>query len=258
MANSMASIHSLRPVAATTEVPLYKEVRRTLLQCLARGEWKPGDQLPPEPELAGRFGVAIPTVRAGVGDLVAAGVLIRRQGKGTFVARHDSHAQEFRFSNILNSRHENISTRRTKVLMRKVRADPESARLLRLGAGEAGMVFRIESVLEADGSPVGLMELILPHKPFSRLTKTDLEQSQDNLYSVYQRACGVTVLRMEERVFARAAGRHTAKALRVRPDHPILVVERLAFTFDDCPVEIRRRSFEGLEHYYLFTHNRLD
>ncbi len=258
MATSITSIRGARTVAAGTEAPLYKEVRRTLLQCLARGEWKPGDQLPPEPELAGRFGVAIPTVRAGVGDLVAAGVLIRRQGKGTFVARHDSHAQEFRFSNILNSRHENISTRRTKVLMRKVRADPETAQLLRLGAGEAGMVYRIESVLEADGKPVGLMELILPLTLFSRLTKTDLEQSQDNLYSVYQRTCGVTVLRMEERVLARTVDRDTAKALRVRPGHPILVVDRLAFTFDDRPVEIRRRSFEGLEHYYLFTHNRLD
>ena len=113
-------------------------------------------------------------------------------------------------------------------------------------------------MLEADGKPVGLMELILPFTLFSRLTKADLEQSQDNLYSVYQRTCGVTVLRMEERVLARAADRDTAKALGVRPNHPILLVDRLAFTFDDRPVEIRRRSFEGLEHYYLFTHNRLD
>jgi len=241
-----------------TEAPLYKEVRRTLLQCLAKGEWQPGDQLPPEPELAERFGVAIPTVRAGVGDLVAAGVLIRRQGKGTFVARHDSHAQEFRFSNILNSRHENISTNRTKVLMRKVKADPQTAQVLGLDVSDSSMVYRIESVLEADGHPVALMELILPFSLFSKLTKADLEQSKDNLYSVYQRICGVTVLRMEERVYARTADKNAAKALHVRPNHPILLVDRLAFTFDDRPVEIRRRSFEGLQHYYSFTHNRLD
>ena len=150
MATNIASIRVARPATGGTDAPLYKEVRRTLLQCLAKGEWKPGDQLPPEPELAGRFGVAIPTVRAGVGDLVAAGVLVRRQGKGTFVARHDSHAQAFRFSNILNSRDENISTSRTKVLMRKVRADARTAQLLGLGVDDSGTVYRIESVLEAD------------------------------------------------------------------------------------------------------------
>ena len=251
-----SSITSIR--GATSAAPLYKEVRRTLLQCLAKGEWKPGEQLPPEPLLAERFGVAIPTVRAGVSDLAAAGVLIRRQGKGTFVARHDSHAQEFRFSNILNSRHENISTNRTKVRIRKVRADPQTAQILGFGVADSGMVYRIESVLEAEGDPVALLELVLPFSLFSKLTKADLEQSKDNLYSVYQRACGVTVLRMEERVLARTADRNAAKALHLSPNHPILMVDRLAFSFDNRPVEIRRRSFEGLQHYYLFTHNRLD
>lgn len=241
---------------AGTDLPLYKEVRRTLLQCLAKGEWKPGDQIPPEPELAARFGVAIPTVRAGVTDLVAAGVLIRRQGKGTFVARHDSYTQEFRFSNIMNERGENISTTRTRVSMQKVKADPDTAQMLQLGFRDS--VYRINSVLEADGRPVGLMELVLPASLFSKLTRTDLEQSKDNLYSVYQRVCAITVLRMEERVCARNADRTTAKILGIKPKDSILVVDRLAFTFDDRPIEIRRRSFEGRGHYYLFTHNRID
>lgn len=258
MARNLTLINGVRPTASTTDAPLYKEVRRTLLQCLARGEWKPGDQLPPEPLLAKRFGVAIPTVRAGVGSLVAAGVLVRQQGKGTFVARHDSHAQEFRFSNILNSRDENISTSRTHVQIRKVRADPLTARTLLLGADDDGLVYRIDCILEAEGRPVGLMELILPYSLFSKLKKADLEQGRDNLYSVYQRVCGVTVLRMEERVHARTAGREAAQALRVRPNHPLLLVDRIAFTFDDRPVEIRRRSFEALQHYYSFMHNRLD
>lgn len=241
----------------TTDAPLYKEVRRTLLQCLAKGEWKPGDRLPAEPDLAARFGVAIPTVRAGVSYLVAAGILIRRQGKGTFVARHDSTAQEFRFSNIVNAREQNISTMRTQVSFRKVRPDADTARRLALTA-PGRSVFRIEAVLEAEGAPVGLMELTLPLPLFERLSKADLEQSADNLYSVYQRVCGVTVLRMEERVFARTAEEATAKALRVPLDHPIMVVDRTAYTFDDIPVEIRRRCFEGLKHQYVFTQKRLD
>ncbi len=236
--------------------PLYKEVRRTLLQCLAKHEWKPGDQLPPEPELAQRFGVAIPTVRAGVADLVGAGVLIRRQGKGTFVARHDSQSQEFRFSNIMNQSDENISTNRTQVLIRKEDADPEITQILRLHAGRK--VLRIRSVLRADDTPVALLDLVLPLVSFAKLKKSDLAQSKDNLYSVYQRVCGITVLRMEERVYARCADRDTARALKIAQGAPVLVVHRLAFTFDDRPVEIRRRIFEGNGHYYLYTQNQLD
>jgi GntR family transcriptional regulator len=250
--------HIPRVAAPTSEAPLYKEVRRSLLQCLAKGEWKPGERLPAEPELAARFGVAIPTVRAGVADLVDAGVLIRRQGKGTFVARHDSTAQEFRFSNILNSRNENISTRRTNVTMRKTRADADTARLFGSELGHASLVYRIDAVLEAETTRAGLMNLILPLPRFLKLGKADLEQSADNLYSVYQRVCGVTVLRMEERVYSRIADKDLAKTLQVKLGHPIMVVDRLAYTFDDRPVEIRRRYFEGLEHQYFFTHNRLD
>ena len=243
---------------AVTDAPLYKEVRRNLLQCLAKGEWKPGERLPAEPELAARFGVAIPTVRAGVADLAAAGILIRRQGKGTFVERHDSNAQEFRFSNILNARNANISTRRTRVVFRRVKADVDIATTLALTGRDAKLVYRIAAVLEADGKPVGIMDLILPLPLFERLSKADLEQTADNLYSVYQRVCGVTVLRMEERVYARVADQATAKVLKVPLKHPIMVVDRLAYTFDDVPVEIRRRSFEGLQHQYLFTHKRFD
>lgn len=243
---------------SVTDAPLYKEVRRTLLQCLARGEWKPGDRLPAEPELAARFGVAIPTIRAGVADLVATGILIRRQGKGTFVARHDSTAQEFRFSNILNAHDGNISTTRTRVLLRRIRADADTAQRLALDGRISRSVYRVDAVLEAEDKPVGLMQLMLPLPLFENLTKADLEQSADNLYSVYQRVCGVTVLRMEERVYARLADEATTKALAVPSPHPIMVVDRVAYTFDDVPVEIRRRSFEGLQHQYLFTQKRLD
>ena len=258
MTRAVSNLSRLPRLAAPAEAPLYKEVRRSLLQCLAKGEWKPGERLPAEPELAARFGVAIPTVRAGVANLVDAGVLIRRQGKGTFVARHDSTAQEFRFSNILNARNENISTRRTNVTMRKVKADADISRLFGAELGDAGLVYRIDAVLEADAKPAGLMDLRLPLPLFAKLAKGDLEQSADNLYSVYQRVCGVTVLRMEERVYSRTADKDLAKALQVKIGHPIMVVDRLAYTFDDRPVEIRRRYFEGHEHQYSFTHNRLD
>ena len=55
--------------------PLYKEVEQRILRCLADGEWKPGDQLPAEQQIAERFGVAVFTLRAGISELVKSGLL---------------------------------------------------------------------------------------------------------------------------------------------------------------------------------------
>lgn len=238
--------------------PLYKEVRRNILQSLAEGEWKPGDRLPTEPELAERFGVAISTVRAGVGELTAAGVLNRRQGKGTFVARHDPRTQHFRFSNIYDSRQRKISSTREIVAMRKVRADRQTIKLLALDADAAPYVHRVSAISRTETATIGVMELILPVVLFPTLRLQDIEPTGENLYSVYQRVCGVTVLRMEERVSARTADAAIAKTLKVRAGHPVMLVERIAYTFNNVPIEIRRRTYEGMEHHYFFTHDELD
>src|ERR1700755_1254081 len=80
--------------------PLYKQVERQILNCLAQGEWKPGDRLPTESQLAERFGVAVLTVRAGIRALVETSILVRRQGSGTSVARHDRQRRRYQFTHV--------------------------------------------------------------------------------------------------------------------------------------------------------------
>src|SRR3954467_5477373 len=92
-----------RNLALETSAPLYKEVEREIMQCLARGEWKPGDRLPSEPELARRLGVAVFTLRAGIQKLVESGILLRRQGKGTFVALHRTRPARNQFLRIFGN-----------------------------------------------------------------------------------------------------------------------------------------------------------
>src|SRR4051812_34071285 len=90
------------PLELRSPLPLYKQIESDIVKCLASGEWKPGDQLPTEPELAKRFGVAIYTVRAGIGELVSAGILSRRQGKGTFVNQHEPDFARQNFSKVFD------------------------------------------------------------------------------------------------------------------------------------------------------------
>lgn len=238
--------------------PLYKEVQRRILDELARGEWQPGERLPNEADLAERFGVAVSTIRAGVRDLTAAGILVRRQGKGTFVARHDFERQQFRFSNVYDTDRQKVVTHRHITGMKRVPADSKTRQLLQLNSTGAADVHRISATLSVRDKPVAVMELILPAAKFPGLRVKDLEQGSENLYSVYQRMFAITVVRMEERICARTANASLAKKLHVGAGDPILFVERIAFGFNDAPVEIRRRLYEGNRHYYLFVHDRLD
>ena len=70
----------------TIPQPLYKEVKSLLIRSLIEGEWKADEVLPSEPRLAARYQVGIATIRAAIGELVAAKFLVRKQGKGTGVS----------------------------------------------------------------------------------------------------------------------------------------------------------------------------
>jgi len=249
---------SARNKTLQTDSPLYKEVRQQILETLARGEWKPGEQLPNEADLAKRFGVAVSTVRAGVGMLTAAGILVRRQGKGTFVTTYDRHGPQFRFSNIYARGGRKVTTTRKITSIARERADHETTALLGLDTKSPPYVHHAEAVLKINDHAVASMELILPSALFPRLKKSDLEHTDENLYAIYQSRFGITVLRMEEHVSACSADKKTAKILGVPLNHPLLLVERLAYSFNNRPVEVRRRMYEGLQHYYRFTDESLD
>ena len=68
--------------------PLYQQIKSLILQSLHTGEWKPGEPIPSEIDLAARFRVSQGTVRKAIDELAAENLVVRRQGKGTFVATH--------------------------------------------------------------------------------------------------------------------------------------------------------------------------
>ncbi|HOE43379.1 MAG TPA: GntR family transcriptional regulator, partial [Rhodoferax sp.] len=77
--------------------PLYQQIKGLILNSLRVGEWKPGEGIPSEMDLAARFRVSQGTVRKAIDELAAENLLLRRQGKGTFVATHAEQQVQFRF-----------------------------------------------------------------------------------------------------------------------------------------------------------------
>lgn len=241
--------HAARQTQAAE--PLYKQIERDILQCLARGEWKPGAQLPTEAELAARFGVAIFTVRAGIGELVDSGILTRQQGKGTFVVRHERDRSRQNYSRVYYSNGRRIIPTHERVIrfakQRGTRALVES---LDLDEHKAPFVYAWDTLVHVGENCVSLRHLVVPAHLFPGLSAKVFDDNEQNIYSLYQDGWGVTVLRLEERISSALAGRRVAELLGIKPGAPLLQVDRVAFTYNNVPVELRSRVYDSSRFHY--------
>ena len=242
-----------RPAAAAlaaspTFSPLYQQIKGLITQGLEQGEWKPGDMIPSEIELAARYKVSQGTVRKAIDELAAENLLLRRQGKGTFVATHIEARTQFRFLRLTPNEGEPRYPESTILECRRVRAPAEIARALELKAGEP--VITIKRVLAFEGVPCVLDELWLPGAVFKGLSAERLNESKAPLYSLFENEFGTKMIRADEKIRAVAAEPAVAELLRVAPGTPLLSVERLSFTYGDKPVELRRGLYDTAAHFY--------
>jgi len=230
--------------------PLYKQVEKRILECLVDGEWKPGDQLPTEAQLAERFGVAVFTIRAGIVELVAANILVRKQGKGTFVARHSRSRQRYQFSHIHDEAGTQVLPTRDLISFTKEAARAQDRARFQLPRTTRAQVYRLRMLSKVAGETIATLEIVLPVSLFATLSAAAVRSAQENLYAAYQDECGVNVIRVEEHVHAGLSTVAQAKVLGLPPDSPVLRIERVAFTYQNLPVEHRVRVFDGSRFHY--------
>jgi len=236
--------------------PLYRQAKRALLQAIEGGTYAPGSALPNEAALAAALGVAVGTLRHAVGELAAENILVRRQGRGTYVATHSADRFLFQFFHV--ERRDGLREVPAVELLsfERVRCDAEAAEALRLREGEA--VIEIHNRLRLQGRPVVLDRIVLPSAPFRGLTEKRLRERPGTIYQFYQSEYGITVVRALERARAAAADRHAARALGLAPGAPVLQVRRTALTFGDRPVEYRVSTLDTAVHDYVHLLSRPD
>ena len=234
------------PVPAFT--PLYQQIKSLLLRSLQLGEWQPGQPIPSEMELAARFKVSQGTVRKAIDEMAAENLLVRRQGKGTFVATHAEATTQYRFLRLAPDGGGDATLRRQLLDCRRMRSSAEVAGALQLKVGEP--VVELRRLLLEGEVPVVLDELWLPGTLFKGLDAAKLEQWRGPLYRLFEAEYAVRMIRAEERIKAVAADADAAALLRVAPATPLLSVQRRSFTYGDRPVELRRGLYHTAQHHY--------
>lgn len=235
--------------------PLYQQIKGLILNSLRLNEWKPGEAIPSEMELALRFQVSQGTVRKAIDELAAENLLIRRQGKGTFVATHYEQQVQFRFLKLVPDSGAPGSegpAQRDIIDFRRTRASAEVARALALRTSDT--VLQVRRVLSFAGTPTILEDIWLPAATFKGLTAERLAQFNGPTYALFEADFNVRMVRADEKIRAEPAAQGREILLKVAPGTPILSVERIAYTYKDAPMELRRGYYRTDTHYY---HNTL-
>ena len=225
---------SERPEALSFR-PLYRQVREALIGRLIDGSWAPGAMLPSEFQIAAELGVSQGTVRKALDAMAAEHLLVRRQGRGTFVALPEDGRILFKFFRLAAD--DGTTLFPESVVIDRVcgPASPADALPLRIPTGTP--VWRIARNRRLGGRVVITEQIVLPVGKFPRLA--EIHVLPNNVYALYSEKFSITIGQAAEKLKAAVADERIATELRCLVGQPILAIERVALALDGTPVEWR-------------------
>ncbi len=213
--------------------PLYLQVKTWLLERIESGEWTEGSLIPSESELIATHKVSRTTIRQALQDLVASGYLVRKQGRGTFVAKREqlftsSPLYGFREELELYGRLANIC----KLTIQIEPASPDVALHLRILAGAD--VVKISRTICEEGQPIMADISYLPEAIQPLIDENSLRNA--SIYSVLE-SHGISIAAGEQMISAVNADEATASMINCQPGEAVLYVERVTRDKNGQPIE---------------------
>jgi GntR family transcriptional regulator len=241
-------LHGTISAADIEHGPLYKQVKHLLTQSLAAGEWKPNEAIPSESRLAKRFNVSIGTVRKAIDELTAERILVRQQGRGTFVAAHTQNRFLYHFYHVVGEDGVKRFPVPELLQFRRIRAEAQVA--ARLGLEKAARVIHVRNLLRIDGAPVEVNDIYLSAETFESLDRDTFVNRPGTIYQLYQESFGLNIIHTTERLRAVAVAAPEARLLGLAENDPVLQVDRIAYTYNSEPVEYRCSLVNTTGHVY--------
>jgi GntR family transcriptional regulator len=228
----------------------YQEVKQKITEDLVRGRYPMGQALPAEKDLAKELDVSIGTLRKAVDELVAEGIVVRRQGRGTYVAEHDLKRLLYYFFHVVKHDADKKTNPRVDLIsLTSATATKEEASKLQIKEGAP--VWRLLNRLYLDNQCVMIDQISLDKKRFKNLTRNEFINREGSIYQLYQMKYGQTVIKSSERLRAGMAGKQHAEWLGLKPDSPVLIIRRVASGIQDEPLEWRVSTLNTNQHEYF-------
>lgn len=205
--------------------PLYVQLIGRITKDIEKGIYRPGDKIMTEAEMVDHYGVSVITVRKAVGKLVEQGILIRRQGKGTFVSRPKFSRNMKKLQSFSEMCHQmGVEPGAKMIENRLMEADDDTAR--RLGVEYGSKVIFIKRLRFADSVPVVIEKNYFPLK-FAFLL--DARFDDNSLFDYLKEKSGLQVAASEKMIELCRAASMDAEHLRMKKGDPLLLVKSTAF-----------------------------
>lgn len=229
--------HHIGPLDTGGRGSLYQRLARGLRDAIARGVVKPEEALPAERDLATEFAVSRITIRKALDALVAEGLLVRRQGSGTFVASRveKQFAKLSSFTEDMAARGRSVTS--TWLMQSEGVVTPDESMMLGLGPGAS--VYRFRRIRYADGQPMAI-----EHSAISGFALDDPAAVGESLYAALE-ATGKRPVRALQRLRAVLFAPDQAKLLGIEKGSPGLYIERRSFLEDGRAIEATQSWYRG-------------
>jgi GntR family transcriptional regulator len=228
---------TVKPQERPAFQPLYRQIKQMLIQRVLSGEWRPAQLLPSEMKLAEEYQVSQGTVRKAIEEMAAENLVMRHQGKGTFVATHRTTSRPFRFIRLVSNVSDESHPVTTYPSIKTGIANAQERKHLHLPAD--AKVVRVERVRSFGGTPCVYDRIVLRADGMPRLEHVLARAKPDSVYSALEQEYRLMVVRIEEQLRAVAADATDARMLDVKPGQPLLEVQRTALSLDQRIVEWR-------------------
>ena len=229
-------------------IPLYIQVKQKITQELMSGNWRAGNLIPSEIELAQSYQVSQGTVRKAIDELSIEKILIRRQGKGTYVTTHNEEQIQLRFLRLTSTKGNKEKLESQLLSFEKTRVNSYVANRLNLRPGSS--VYKIKRVLTFARKPLILDEIYISTIPFKGLNAEMINQKKGSLYRLYESNYGIQMLNADEKIKAVSAEAEVSKLLNIKKGHPLLGIERVSYTYGNKPIEWRLGLCLTDEYHY--------
>jgi GntR family transcriptional regulator len=221
-------------------VPLYHQLKQALQSAIEQSVYKPGGRLPSESELVREYGVSRITVRQALDELEAEGRVVRRHGKGTYVAEPRIEQELVRLTDFVEDMQQAGQNPSSRVLAFVYEpAGPAIAKALHIASGTE--VVRVDRLRLAEGRPIAYDTTWLPLRYGDLLAEMDL--TQETIYHILETRYAIPVLSGAFYITAADATVQQAEQLEIAAGSALLVIQRISYTTGDVPVYYQKRYY---------------
>jgi GntR family transcriptional regulator len=239
-----------------SKTPMWLQIRNELFNCLYLDELRPGQLIPNEKTLVELFNVSIGTIRKAIGVLEKEGILIRKQGLGTFVFQHDKNSFLFEYFHFaLNGSEEKKNPNVELISFTTKKSNKSESKALKIPEGSN--IYHIYNKLGLNKKFYIVDKIVISHAKFPSLTEEMFRNRTNTIYNLYQNKFNIFITNCSEKIKAISSNERISNLLNIELNSPILKIDRIGHTYHNEIIELRTSYVHTSDIEYIQSQNSM-